>query len=665
MCGICGIATHGPPADLSVVTAMAGMLSHRGPDGSGFLRDHRAVLGHARLSVIDVPGGAQPMGNEDGTVWVTFNGEIFNYVELRTELRERGHRFTTASDTEVIVHAYQEWGTDCFSRFNGQWALAIWDRRTRQLVLCRDRLGIQPLFYHLTASRIAFASEVKALFADPTISRALDPAGIDQVFTQWSTLAPRTPFAGVSQLPPGHVAFFDDDGFRSEPFWSIDFPVKGQEPSQDLAENASRLRELMVRATKLRFERSDFPVGAYLSGGLDSAVTAAAIRHFTTTELDTFSLRFTDSEFDESQHQQLMVERLGTRHHHIEVSGRDIADVFPDVVWHTEAPLLRTAPAPMYLLSSLVRRSGYKVVVTGEGADEVLGGYDIYREAKVREFWARGPDSKVRNRAAELLYPWLANNPGKAPAFARGFFGADLDIHDPAMSHRTRWNSTAALKSLLSPATREALAAAREPDPGTAIPDGSSSWDSLSRAQWLEMTTLLPGYILASQGDRMLMAHSVEGRFPFLDPDVVEFANALPARHKLFGLDEKFLLKHAFADLVPEEIRHRPKQPYRAPDAASFFIDGASPDWVDDVLSPSALLGSGLFDSRQVEGLVAKARNRSRRFGNTDNMRMVAVISTQLLHEQFIANSPVGSGPPPPPEPIHFVDFAHTGAPPP
>lgn len=637
MCGICGVVAPGREADPELVTAMLSRLTHRGPDGLGRLLDHGAVLGHARLSIIDVAGGAQPLGNEDGSVWVTFNGEIFNYLELAEQLRRLGHRFRSRSDTEVVVHAWEQWGEGCFDRFNGQWALAIWDRSSRTLILSRDRMGILPLYYHLRPGRIAFASEIKALFADPGIPRALDPAGLDQVFTLWSTRAPLTAFAGIRQLPPGHVGRFDADGFRSAPYWSPRFPARGEEPNQDLRENAARLRELLVQAVRLRFERSDFPVGAYLSGGLDSSVTAAAIRNFTSADLDTFSLRFADEEFDESQYQRLMAERLGTRHHEVEVSGADIARVFPDVVRGAETPLLRTAPAPLFLLSLLVRGSGFRVVVTGEGSDEVLGGYDIYREAKVREFWARDPDSELRTRAAELLYPWLARNPALAPAFARGFFGQHLDLQDPGLSHRPRWLSTAAVKTLLTREAQDWLAAAAPADPTLDMPAGHMAWDSLSRSQWLEYVTLLPGYILAAQGDRMLMAHSVEGRFPFLDPDVVDFAATIPARHKLFGLEEKFILKRAFADLVPAEVLNRPKQPYRAPDAASFFGPGRETDWVADVVSARALAACGLFDAAQVAGLMRKARDRGPSFGNTDNMRVVAVLSTQLLHAQFIA----------------------------
>ena len=658
MCGICGVVSFGPPPDPQLVTDMVGTLSHRGPDDCALLIDDRAVLGHARLSLIDVDGGAQPLGIDHGRLWVSFNGEIYNYVELRDELRAAGHTVTTSSDTEVILHAYQQWGTSCFERFNGQWALAIWDGCRERLVLARDRMGVRPLYYRLSPDSLAFASQIKTIFVDPDVRRELDPAGLKQVWSYWCCLAPHTVFDGIQQLPPAHAATFDRDGLHIAPYWTLDFPARGQEPVQDLDENVERLRSLLTDATRLRFERSDFPVGAYVSGGIDSAITAAIIRQVTDADLATFSVRFTDAEFDESPFQSVMVERLATTHHSIDVSHRDIADIFPDVVWHAESPLLRTAPAPLFLLSRLVNESGFRVVVTGEGADEVFGGYDIYREARVRQFWARNPRSEVRDRAVELLYPWLSRNPGRAPAFARGFFGADLDVDDPAMSHRPRWNSTAALTTMLAPQLREAVATAAVPDAVERMPDSARAWDQLSRAQWLEISILLPGYILSSQGDRMLMANSVEGRFPFLDPEVVAFAASLPARHKLFGLEEKFILKRAFADLVPPEILARPKQPYRAPDAASFFADGV-PDWVSEVTTPSAVHAAGVFDPRQVAGLVEKARRRSRSFGNTDNMRMVSVLSTQLLYDQFVTGARLNRAHPPPS--IRVIDISTAG----
>jgi asparagine synthase (glutamine-hydrolysing) len=615
MCGICGIVSDSGPPDLVLLSRMMGRLGHRGPDGNGWYRDRRTALGHTRLAIIDTSGGAQPLCNEDGTVWVTYNGEIFNYVELAEELRHLGHTFRTASDTEVIVHAWEEWGEECFPRFNGQWALALWDRRAQRLVLSRDRLGVRPLFFARRPGGLLFASEVKSIFADLSVERTFDPAGLDQTFTYWSPVAPRTVFRGIEQLEPGHYAILDSGGFRKAPYWHATFPPRGHELGQDAQENAEALRERIIEAARLRFLRSDVPVGAYLSGV------------------------------------------LGTQHQDIMVSPSDIAAVFPEVIRHAETPVLRAAPAPLFLLSKLVRENGCKVVVTGEGADEVLAGYDLFREARVRLFWSRDPGSAKRTRAAELLYPWMARSPGRIPAFARSFFGRHLDPGDPALSHRPRWDSTSVIKNMLSADLQDRIGRAGAEDVVAAMPPGSADWDPLSRGQWLEMTTLLTGYILAAQGDRMLMANSVEGRFPFLDADVVDFANTLPARHKLFGLEEKYLLKRAFADLVPDDIIHRPKQPYRAPDAASFFAAGR-PAWFDEVMSERAVAAAGVFEPSVVAGLLAKCqRTGGENMSNTDNMRVLAIVSTQLTHESFIAGGGLGALDRPLPEPSVAVDL--------
>jgi asparagine synthase (glutamine-hydrolysing) len=636
---------------------MLGALAHRGPDGSGYYRDERVALGHTRLAIVDTAGGTQPMtsrscrtSGETEQVWVTFNGEIFNHVELAAQLRSRGHVFDTRSDTEVIVHAWEEWGPGCFERFNGQWALAIWDRRTGSLVLSRDRFGVRPLFYTRAAGQLLFASEVKALYASPDVPRELDPAGLDQVLTLWSAVAPRTVFRDIAQVPPGSYLSIRNVHSRNgveveRRYWAPSFPPAGAEELTDLEANAEALRTTLMAATRLRFERSDVPVAAYLSGGIDSAVTAGAIAGFTSVPLHTFSLRFAEAEFDEGGFQALMAERLGTVHHDVVVSERDIADVFPQVVRHAESPLLRTAPAPMFLLSRLVREAGFKVVVTGEGADEVLGGYDIFREAKIRDLWLRDPEAA--EAAVQQLYPWMHRSPNQAPAFARSFFSRNLSADDLAMSHRPRWDSTAVLASMLRPEIRSVGGSAA--GVVDAMPAAAASWDPVARAQWLEMTTLLPGYILASQGDRMLMGNSVEGRFPFLDPHVAELAGRVPAEHKIHGMDEKHLLKRAFADLVPEEILRRPKQPYRAPDAAAFFA-GGTPDWVFDVTSGSALEAAGVFRPDLVHRLLEKARRTGGRgLGNTDNMRLVAVLSTQLLHSELLTAPSTASAAPPAP----------------
>lgn len=636
MCGITGIRSYAAPPEPALVQAMTAALHHRGPDGSGCYLDDQVALGHTRLAIVDTVGGVQPMTGEDGTVWVSFNGEIFNHVELRALLRDRGHTFATRSDTEVVVHAWEEWGPGCFERFNGQWALAVRDRRTDTLVLSRDRFGVRPLYYARTPHRLVFGSEVKALFVDPAVPRELDPVGLDQTLTFWSAVAPRTVFAGVRQVPPGSYLVVDGRGESLHTYWTPRFPERGAEPLRDLAANAVALRERLVEATRLRFERADVPVGAYLSGGIDSSVTASVIAGSTGAELHTFSLRFggaSREEYDEGDFQGVMARRLGTAHHDVVVTEGDIAAVFPDVVRHAETPLLRTAPAPMFLLSRLVRDSGFKVVVTGEGADEVLAGYDLFREAKVRHLWARDPSSPLLEGALERLYPWMRRSPNQAPAFARSFFARNLDPADPALSHRPRWDSTSALKAMLTPDVHHDGADAAD-TLVAAMPLEAGGWDPLARAQWLEMTTLLPGYILSSQGDRMLMGNSVEGRFPFLDVHVAALAAQVPAEHLVAGLDEKHLLKQAFADLLPTEILERPKQPYRAPAA---LVGGPDePAWVDEVTSPDAVAEAGVFSPALVERLLAKCRRAPHTLGNTDAMRLVAVLSTQLLHRDLL-----------------------------
>ena len=648
MCGIAGsvaLREGMPPPELDDLRAMIGAIRHRGPDEFGIYRDERAGLGHARLSIIDLATGQQPLSNEDGTLWVVFNGEIFNYVELRAELVSLGHRFRTQSDTEVIVHAWEAWGERCFHRFNGQFAIALWDAARGTLVLARDRLGVRPIYLCEHGGRLWFASEVKAVFAgDPTIPRAFDPVGLSETFTFWTVVPPQSVFAGVTELEPGHVRVVSRGGSEDRPFWAPVYPRCPEDATpRDLDAAVARVRDALEEAVRLRMLRADVPVGSYLSGGLDSSLVAALGRRVKGDRFLTFSIRFEDAEYDETPYQRAVSTLIGSDHREILVRREDIANAFPDVVAHAERPLLRTAPAPLYLLSRLVRESGIKVVLTGEGADEMFAGYDLFREGKVRRFWARRPDSKLRPRLLERLYPYLARSPVAQQAIAREFFGRGLEgWRAPGFAHRPRWDSAAALQRLFAPDVRQAAQATDVVARLLAtLPAEFDDWSFLAQDQHLECRTLLSGYLLSSQGDRMLMAHSVEGRFPFLDADVVEVANALPAAFKLRGLDEKHVLKRVAHGLVPDEVVRRTKQPYRAPDALAFVGPG-TPGWVDDVLGPAASVSAGVFDPRAVERLWRKCRSTggSGQFSNADNMALVGVLSTHLLHEQLVRRPP-------------------------
>jgi asparagine synthase (glutamine-hydrolysing) len=635
MCGIAGIynLTGNGEITREQLNRMISLLQHRGPDGNGTYVDRRAGLAHARLSIIDVEGGGQPMQNEDGTIWITFNGEIFNYVELRPVLESKGHRFSTHSDTEVIIHLYEEYGPDCLKYLNGQFAFAIWDLNRERLFAARDRVGIRPFFYTTVDGQFLFASEIKALFTDSRIPRELDVFALDQIFTFWMTISPRTAFTGIYELPAGHYCLLERGELRIHEYWDPDFTAEiGFESSDDCAE---ALKELLIDATRLQL-RSDVPVGAYLSGGLDSSVITALIKNYTDTPLRTFSVSFTDANYDESVYQRQMIEHLGTNHSDIRCDAEDIGRVFPDVIWHGEKPILRTAPAPLFLLSKLVRESGYKVVLTGEGSDEVLAGYDIFKEVKIRKFLERAPRSAWRPLILKRLYPYLANSPVRSLPYAEAFFRADRsDYPEIFQSHATRWSTTSKTRMFFSPEMRHKLQGYSniEELKGT-MTAGNGGSDPLSQAQYLEIKTLLSGYLLSSQGDRVAMAHSIEGRFPFLDHRVIEFCCKLPPTLRMRGLTEKYALRKSMRNILPEPILTRTKQPYMAPDAQS-FTGPAARDYVGELLSERNLRETGFFDPKAVAMLRKKCSERTLP-GFKDNMAFVGILSTLLAHELFV-----------------------------
>ena len=639
MCGITGVVKHTPGAQVEegLLRQMLAMLRHRGPDQFGIYVDEQTGLGSARLSIIDLSSGQQPISNEDETLWIVFNGEIFNYVELRPVLEQRGHHFATNSDTEVILHLYEDYGPDCLNHLNGQFAIAIWDTRQQTLFLARDRVGIRPIFYTDTGNALVFGSEIKALLAFPGVQAEIDPAALDDIFTYWSPQSPRTAFKGIFEVPPGSYMLVCNGHTKLERYWQLEYPdTSSSEYAASLKrpeeEYLAEFQDLLIDATQIRL-RADVPVGAYLSGGLDSSTITAIIRHYTGNRLDTFSISFSDPEFDESGYQRQMAQHLGTDHQVVYATHADIGRIFPDVIWHTETPITRTSPAPMYLLSGLVRQHNFKVVLTGEGADEFLGGYDIFKEAKIRRFWAREPESQARQLLLQKLHPHIKDLASGGGAYLAAFFKDGLtDLNNPTYSHDIRWKTTRRTKRFFSASLVDQIqqAARFQLD----LPAGFARWHPFAQAQYLEITTFMSPYLLSSQGDRPGMAHSVEGRFPFLDVRIMEFCNRLPAALKMQGLTEKYLLKKLARQWLPDEIWKRHKQPYRAPIHRSFFNEDTQ-DYVGELLSAAWINKTGFFNAGAVQQLVDKVQ-RGGRLSETDDMALAGVLSTQLVYYRFV-----------------------------
>lgn len=641
MCGIAGLyAPAHRSVDRTLLLEMAGELAHRGPDGVGLYLDEEFGMINMRLSIIDLAGGDQPLSNEDGRYWIVQNGEIYNYPELTAELEALGHRFRTRSDTEVIVHAFEEWGEACLHRLNGEFAVAIYDRLSKTLFLGRDRFGIRPLFVSRFGGGFQFASEAKALLRHPQAERRIDPFALVETFTIWAPQPDRSAFPGISELPAGHFMRVDAEG-ATEPvrWWDIRFGPREGAHQAPVGELQEELLAVLDEATRIRL-RADVPVGVYLSGGLDSSATTALARRHTRGPLEAFSVAFEDPRFDESPFQLRMAEELGVSLRSIKVSDAEVARSFPEVVRHAEKPMLRTAPGPLLLLSRFVREAGFKVVLTGEGSDELLGGYNIFQEAMVRRFWARQPDSLLRPALLGRLYPYLSRDLQQGGGFMAAFFKEGIeDVGDPLYSHRPRFRTTSRNLRFLAAETLATRGRVGEPEQRVIdrLPHDFASMGPLGQAQYLEISTFLTGFLLHSQGDRMLMANSVEGRFPFLDVHVAEFAAALPERLRMRDIQEKYLLRKALGPVLPAEINKRPKRPYRAPILRAFFGPGA-PAYVGELLSEERVAATGLFNARHVAKLAQKAsRYADTGFSESDEMGLVGVLSTMLLHEEFVA----------------------------
>jgi len=629
MCGIVGFLAPGrdPGAFPDTILRMLGAIAHRGPDGVGCLVDDGCAIGVARLSIIDIALGTQPMSDSTGRYWLCYNGEVYNYQELRAELELKGRTFRTRSDTEVVLQSWIEWGEACFGKFNGGFAFAIYDRETGTLVLARDQFGKRPLFYRQRDGEFLFASEMKAFLHYPGFAFEQDPQQLSAILAQWTPLPDQTGFTGIASLPMGEWLKVTADGLTRQRYASLTFEDGPSVGSED--EAIALIRERLRASVVLRL-RSDVDVGVYLSGGLDSAIVARLTADMTRRPLSTFSITFEDPQFDESPEQLELAARLETRHTPLRITPADISRHFPEAIFHAEVPAFRSAFVPMFLLSKRTQEAGIKVVLSGEGADEAFLGYDLFKETLLRTNWRKLDDEERRCQLAKL-YPHLDHYGPQNIAAITGLYQQFSEERMPGLfSHELRFqNGRFSARLIRSPGDPFGpIAQLVRQNPAFA------GLTPVQKAQWLEYQTLLPGYLLSTQGDRMSMAHGVENRCPFLDKSVFELAAAVNLRFD-DGFEEKRLLRRAFQDYLPTSIIEKRKFPYRAPDAAAF---AASPsDYLELVLSDAELAKLPFLDRKFARALTAKVLSQNAAEVSTkENQSFIFLLSIALLRRSFV-----------------------------
>ncbi|MGH9749792.1 MAG: asparagine synthase (glutamine-hydrolyzing), partial [Candidatus Polarisedimenticolia bacterium] len=595
MCGIAGILSLGDHRQVAAeeIGAMCAVLTHRGPDDEGMFLGPGVGLGMRRLSIIDLETGRQPMGNEDGTVRVVCNGEVYNFRELRRDLEARGHRFATASDTESVVHAYEEFGLDTPAKLRGMFGMAIWDARRRRLLLARDRLGIKPLYYAESGGRLAFASELKAILQVAGIERVLDWDAVDHLLASLTTPADRGIVRGVRKLPPGHLLVAEPgSGVRVAPYWRVRFEPDRKSREEDLA---ARLRDLLEESVRLHLA-SDVPLGAFLSGGLDSSAVVAAMTRVSAAPIKTFSIGFAEAGFDELPHARRVARAFGTEHHELVVRP-DLEELATGIAWHLDEPFGDSSAIPAYLVSRLA--AGHvKVVLTGDGGDELFGGYDKYL--------VEGRERRLERLAAPLR-PLLG---AAARLLREGARGRNL-LHHFSLAGEERFLDAQTLfrrpdrLALLHPDVRAGLTHAAPPAaglPAAGRPDGAGT-EWLSRLQHRDLETYLPLDVL-TKVDRMSMAHGLEARVPLLDHHLVEFAATVPPEMLVRGGITKHLFRRALQGVLPRETLERGKQGFAIP--LGRWFRGPLAGFVREVLLGPRARQRGVFDSERVRTLIRR-----------------------------------------------------------
>ena len=589
MCGIAGLVRwDGDPVVEAEIRSMCHVMIHRGPDEEGVFLGPGVGMGMRRLSIIDLAGGQQPVSNEDGSVWVVFNGEIYNYAELRQTLTQHGHVLRTASDTETIVHLYEDYGPRCVDHLRGMFAFAIWDVRRRELLLARDRLGIKPLYYAELDGGIAFASELKPILQLPEVSRGLDWESVGHLFTFLATPASRSIVDGVRKLEPGRTATVSAGrGLRIERYWDVDFTPDETSSEDDLVEE---LRGLLAESVRLH-QVSDVPLGAFLSGGIDSSAVVATMARLTPGRVKTFSIGFAEAEYDELAHARRVADAFGTEHHEL-VLRPDVVSIAEDLAWYLDEPFGDTSAIPTYMVSKLAAEH-VTVVLSGDGGDELFGGYDKYvTEGRERGF-ARIP-RPLRALAGAVGRAMPEGTRGRRFLRHLALDGAERYL-DASMMFRAD-----ELRKLLQPDVYE-LVGRHDPCAHALSHLHGIGSDWMSAIQYCDIHTYLPLDIL-TKVDRMTMAHSIEARPPLLDHKLVEFAARVPAHLKLKDGTTKYLLKRAMRGILPDDLIDRRKQGFAVPLARWFR--GELSGFARDLLFSQRCRERGLFNAPYIDRLL-------------------------------------------------------------
>lgn len=632
MCGIAGILriNFDRQSQKRLIEKMISTLSHRGPDGWGIYLAQDVVLGHTRLSILDLTAGNQPMMSDRYVI--VYNGEVYNYIELRKELVRKGIQFYTNSDTEVVLKAFEVYGTNCFSKLNGQFALIIWDKKDKTLTIARDRYGIRPLYILQHKNIYYFSSEMKAFDKIEGYQREFNMENVFEHALLWNTIGDNTLFKNIRALSAGTFEIYEVGNSPTKHRYYEIGESLGTSPN--LKNAIEEFSEILRDAVNLRL-RSDVPVASYLSGGIDSSVITHLAALNKKEKLKTFSIAFEDKDFDESAFQREVVSQINSNHCELKVNYKLIDDTFLDAVYHFERPVFRTAPVPLYLLSKQVNANGIKVVLTGEAGDEILFGYDSYKEVKLMDFWSKQPASELRPLLIKKLYPHLRHykNPMQFALIRMFYEGFLKKFRNELVGLNIRVQNNNVIAKFFNKDFKPVfendnlLEKIRK-----TLPENFYSWSLLRQNQFLEMKTLLAGYLLSSQGDRMSMANSVEARYPFLDHRLVEKVFYYEDTFKLNGFREKHLLKEAFKGAIPKSVITRPKMPYMAPDLKCFVRNGKLSENAAYFLSKQIISDYGIFDAKYVNRLIKKFENGGpSEIGYRDNMLITFILSAQMV----------------------------------